>query len=135
MVFGTFLGLLVGILLGMRAWFFIKAVVDYKYSLWLSCIAGIVICIAVSICGGFIGIGSDVAEVESFINQYEATHMLYEASIEDERLSGLERLEIVQMANRTNMSIADRKAKIDKWWNFAIPEELKDKIRHMEYVK
>jgi hypothetical protein len=131
-----YIGLIIGLIIGLVAAGIVYMTMDYNdcesFTMWIVTVPIIVICIAGT---GWIGYTLDNADLRSFIAKFNATKETYNMSINDERLSGLERLEIVKMVNESNRDLASRKANINEWWNNFVSDDLKDELNQLESIK
>lgn len=62
-----------------------------------------------------IGVGINTECHEIWIAKYEAQKATIEASIESENLSGLERIELVNLASELNGELASRRTDVNFW--------------------
>lgn len=67
----------------------------------------------------FIGIGINTQEEKVYVQKYLAQKQTIEMSLENEDLTGLERIEIVKQATELNGKVAERKARF-QLWNFVV---------------
>lgn len=86
---------------------------DFKFI--KSLIINIVIAVLVWVGGVFAGIGIYTEEERVFIAKFEAQKQTIEMSLDNENLSGLERIELVKQASELNGEMAERKAKLQVW--------------------
>lgn len=63
----------------------------------------------------FIGIGINTQEEKVYVQKYLAQKQTIEMSLENEELSGLEKIELVKQATELNGEIAERKARFELW--------------------
>ena len=63
----------------------------------------------------FIGIGIYTEDDRLFIAKFEAQKQTIEMSLDNENLSGLEKIELVKQASELNGEMAERKAKLQVW--------------------
>lgn len=86
---------------------------DFKFI--KSLIINIAIAVLVWIGAVFIGIGIYTEDERLFIAKFEAQKQTIEMSLDNENLSGLERIELVKQASELNGEMAERKAKLQVW--------------------
>ena len=67
----------------------------------------------------FIGIGINTQEEKVYVQKYLAQKQTIEMSLENEDLTGLERIELVKQATELNGKVAERKARF-QLWNFVV---------------
>jgi nitrogen fixation-related uncharacterized protein len=107
---------------------------DLEYhGMWLTIVCAVSILIFMSF-GAVIGATCTAYNAETRISRAQATCELYENSISDESMTGMDRFQIVQMANDTNDDIAEMKASASRWWAFDLPQRLKDQIAELEFI-
>ena len=58
----------------------------------------------------------------SWTQQYISQKQLIEDSLKNEKLSGLERVELVKQANELNAELIDKQIKCVKWYNFTMDD-------------
>lgn len=75
----------------------------------------LIISIAIWIGAVFIGIGIYTEDERLFIAKFEAQKQTIEMSLDNENLSGLEKIELVKQASELNGEMAERKAKLQVW--------------------
>lgn len=63
----------------------------------------------------FIGIGINTEEEKVYVQKYLAQKQTIEMSLENEELSGLEKIELVNQATELNGELAERKARFELW--------------------
>ena len=63
----------------------------------------------------FVGIGINTEDERVFVQRYLAQKETIEASLEQEEMGGLERLELVKQASTLNGNVAERKARFELW--------------------
>lgn len=87
-----------------------------------------IIAIAIWIGAVFIGIGIYTEEERLFIAKFEAQKQTIEMSLDNENLSGLERIELVKQASELNGEMAERKAKLQVWHYVTYNNSMYDNI-------
>lgn len=65
---------------------------------------------------------------------FEAQKQTIEQAIDNESLSGLERIELVNQASELNAWLAEEKVKLTKWSKFDIYQEVKDLYANADYI-
>lgn len=90
----------------------------------LSIIMGTIlgILVAILVCVGFTTLDNNLEQ--EFIANFEAQKVLIEESIQNEALTGYERIQLVNNAAELNGELAERKVKISHWYNFHIDDDL-----------
>lgn len=71
---------------------------------------------------------------EKQIAGYEAQKITIEQSLDNEDLSGLERIELVNKASELNEWLAEEKIEISKWTKFDIYNSVKEQYANAEYI-
>lgn len=69
-----------------------------------------------------IGIGSEKINNDTWTQQYIYQKQLIEDSLNNEKLSGLERVELLKQANELNVELIDKQFKCVKWYNFTMDD-------------
>lgn len=90
--------------------------------------------IAIMLACMFIWQASDVNYYREEISAFNSTRNIYYNSLEDEKLTGMERVQIVQMANEANREIAKQKVRVHTWWNVFIPNDIKNQYDNIELI-
>lgn len=86
---------------------------DYWFLTWL---ISLIIAICAWIGFIFIGIGIYTEEERIFIARFEAQKQTIEMSLDNENLSGLEKIELVKKATELNGELAERKSRFNMWY-------------------
>ena len=60
--------------------------------------------------------------------------MTYNHAVNDEKLTGLERLEITQIAMAQKVAIAQKVIGLDRWWSFGLLPELIDEYKQLQPI-
>ena len=92
--------------------------------------------VAAVIIFGFSAFGSFI-ENESLaedIASHEAYVMTIEASLDNEDLTGLERLELVKQASEQNAWLSKKKYSCHRWYSFYLRDDLVNKIDSLEMI-
>lgn len=97
---------------------------------WL---AAIIIIILGTFIGAKIGIALDKYYYETKIEQFKMSKQTIEASIINNKLSGLERVELVQLAVKENKWLAEIKVDVTKWWYFHLDESLLENLQPITF--
>lgn len=122
---GLFLGILLAILIGFLVGSWIMCIIDC--STMNDGLAGFVITlVAFTIIGGFVGVSVEKHSYKAFEAQYTAEKQMIEQSVENEKLSGFERVELVKQAAELNASLAGNQYHRRQWYGFAIPDSIFD---------
>ena len=129
-IIGVVLGGLIGLLVGV-------SVYDntYSHDTLKGWITGIAVCLVISIPISLLGKYINVTDKESYIARYRTYKSTYINSLNDTRISGLERIELTKSIMSANTELADQKININKMWNFEIPQEIKNEILKLEEIK
>lgn len=85
---------------------------EYRFLTWL---IPLIIAICAWIGFIFIGIGIYTEEERIFIVGFEAQKQTIEMSLDNENLSGLEKIELVKKATELNGELAERKSRFNMW--------------------
>ena len=122
------LGLILGIGLGCFASGLCYERARSEFGENASIVVGVIVCIiSVSlICGGLCT--GDIHREKEFIANFEAQKTVIEESIQNESLTGYERIQLVDSAAELNGELAERKVKISHWYNFHIDNDLYNDI-------
>lgn len=100
-----------------------------KYT-WVVIIAIIILGVFV---GAKIGIAIDKSYYETKIEQFKMSKQTIETSIINDKLSGLERVELVQLAVEENKWLAEIKVDVTKWWYFHLDESLLEDLQPINF--
>ena len=74
--------------------------------------------------GGGIGAFMEKEDLKKDIASYQASKYTIEQSLNNEQLSGLERIELVKLANEKNQWLERTKYKVKQWYSFYLDKEL-----------
>jgi len=129
-IIGVVLGALIGLLVGISVYDNVC-----KYDTLKGWIAGIAVCLVISIPISFLGKYINITDKESYLARYKTYKSTYINSLNDTRISGLERIELTKSIMSANTELADQKININKMWNFEIPHEIKNEILKLEEIK
>ena len=98
---------------------------DYWFLTWL-------ISLIIAICAWmgftFVGIGIYTEEERIFIARFEAQKQTIEMSLDNENLSGLEKIELVKKATELNGELAERKSRFNMWHYVSYDNSMYDNI-------
>lgn len=114
---------LLGILLGMLfATIFVGLIMINSWRM----IYAVVAAIAFVLVGGVAGLSVDIYHERVYIEQYKATKATYEDSLNNPIISGLERIDLINTVVEENKELIRKQYLSDKWYGFAIPDEIKE---------
>ena len=85
---------------------------EYRFLTWLM---PLIVAICAWIGFTFVGIGIYTEEERIFIAGFEAQKQTIEMSLDNENLSGLEKIELVKKATELNGELAERKSRFNMW--------------------
>jgi hypothetical protein len=83
----------------------------------------------------FIGIGINTQEEKVYVQKYLAQKQTIEMSLENEELSGLERIELVKQATELNGELAERKARFQLWHFVVYDNTIYDNVELIKLTK
>lgn len=83
----------------------------------------------------FIGIGINTQEEKVYVQKYLAQKQTIEMSLENEDLTGLERIELVKQATELNGKIAERKARFQLWHFVVYDNTIYDNVEFIKLTK
>ena len=83
----------------------------------------------------FIGIGINTQEEKVYVQKYLAQKQTIEMSLENEDLTGLERIEIVKQATELNGKVAERKARFQLWTFVVYDNTIYDNVELIKLTK
>ena len=83
----------------------------------------------------FIGIGINTQEEKVYVQKYLAQKQTIEMSLENEELTGLERIELVKQATELNGKIAERKARFQLWHFVVYDNTIYDNVELVKLTK
>ena len=83
----------------------------------------------------FIGIGINTEDEKAYVQKYLAQKQTSEMSLENEELTGLERMELVKQATELNGEIAERKAKFQLWHFVVYDNTIYDNVELIKLTK
>ena len=87
-----------------------------------------IILVAIWIGAVFIGIGIYTEDERIFIAKFEAQKQAIEMSLDNENLSGLEKIELVKKATELNVELAERKSRFNMWHYVSYDNSMYDNI-------
>jgi len=129
-IIGVLLGGLIALLVGIEVYDN-----SSEYDTLKGWISGVLIFLVIAVPISLLGRYMNIADKESYIAQYKTYKTTYVNSVNDKRISGLERIELTKSIMSENTSLADEKVNINKIWNFEIPKEIKDEILGLEPIE
>lgn len=83
----------------------------------------------------FVGIGINTQEEKVYVKKYIAQKQTIEMSIENEELTGFERIELVKQATELNGEIAERKARFYLWHFVVYDNTIYDNVELIKLTK
>ena len=83
----------------------------------------------------FIGIGINTQEEKVYVQKYLAQKQTIEMSLENEELTGFERIELVKQATELNGEIAERKARFQLWHFVVYDNTIYDNVELVKLTK
>lgn len=83
----------------------------------------------------FIGIGINTEDEKVYVQKYLAQKQTIEMSLENEELSGLERIELVKQATELNGELAERKARVQLWHFVVYDNTIYDNVELIKLTK
>lgn len=92
-------------------------------------------CIAIFVAGIFLGIGITTEEERVYVQKYLAQKQTIEMSLENEELSGFERIELVKQATELNGELAERKARFQLWHFVVYDNTIYDNVELIKLTK
>lgn len=125
---GFMIALLVGLVCAL-VWIVVDGEYSSKTSKNTLCI-GVVITILTWVVVSALLIDSDKTTYRAWTQKYISQKQLIEESLDNEKLSGLERVELVKQANELNAGLIDKQFLCVKWYSFAMD----DKVLELEPV-
>lgn len=72
---------------------------------------------------------------QQFCAEFEAQKQTYERAIENENLTGLERLEITNKIMELNADLASEQVSVVQWYNFNLSQENKERTLALTMIK
>ena len=83
----------------------------------------------------FVGIGINTEEEKVYVQKYLAQKQTIEMSLENEELTGFERIELVKQATELNGEIAERKARFQLWHFVVYDNTIYDNVELIKLTK
>lgn len=83
----------------------------------------------------FVGIGITTEEEKVYVQKYLAQKQTIEMSLENEELTGLERIELVKQATELNGELAERKARFQLWHFVVYDNTIYDNVELIKLTK
>lgn len=116
---GVILGALLGFLVCLTAWAVVIIISDFTEPKVIYHILPIIF-IASMVTGGYMEYEANNSAIVNFISQKQSI----EASLNDDRLTGFERAEIVKLASELNGELSQMQYQATKWYGFAIDDKV-----------
>ena len=126
---GIIMGLVFAFIISGIFWLFLMIAIDGAYSdlgEMVLRIIRVVVCVGVIIAGGTIGYISDTSSWKRYVDTYNIKKATYEASLQNETLSGLERMELVRRAAEANGTLAGYKYDCQQWYGWNMDKRILD---------
>lgn len=123
LIAGGLLGLLVAFLVVLLPTIAILDDVSYGHGTLVK-IIGSILFVGVIIVGCILGCIGERNKSGKYIEQYLAEKQTIEKSLQNESLSGLERIELVKQAVETNKKLAGYQYDCKKWYGFNIDDRI-----------
>lgn len=117
---GLFLGAVVGFIV-IYAYCLLRTS-DYGDLCWFDAI----VCTVILVASVWVGCTVDRESNLAYIARYQAAKATIEASLENEKLSDLTRIELLKQATEYNVALADKQHSAQRWYGFSIPDEVLD---------
>lgn len=124
----AFLCALVAFAIGMLVY---TAADPYNEVLWFVIIT--IVAVAVLVGGIFLGIELTTGEARAFVASFKAEKTTIEYSINNDALSGLERVELVKLACELNGELAARKEKSTFWHWVYFEKGIYDNVEFIDF--
>ena len=105
---------------------------EYRFLTWLM---PLIVAICAWIGFTFVGIGIYTEEERIFIAGFEAQKQTIEMSLDNENLSGLEKIELVKKATELNGELAERKSRFNMWHYVSYDNSMYDNIEPISLEK
>ena len=105
---------------------------EYRFLTWLM---PLIVAICAWIGFTFVGIGIYTEEERIFIAGFEAQKQTIEMSLDNENLSGLEKIELVKKATELNGELAERKSRFNMWHYVSYDNSMYDNIAPISLEK
>lgn len=83
----------------------------------------------------FIGIGITTQEERVYVQKYLAQKQTIEMSLENQDLTGLERIELVKQATELNGEVAEKKARFQLWHFVVYDNTIYDNVELIKLTK
>ena len=121
MILGLVIGFFIGALIGCVIGAYTDSVLPFFVSI-----------ILLMLIGGSIGIQVDRVSYDKKIANWENTKMIIEDSLKDEKLSRLEKINLVNTIIEYNMQLTELKEDVKQWWYFYLDDS---KVNELEIIK
>jgi uncharacterized protein YacL len=124
LILGLFLGLVVSAIIGLIDWLVFECIL-YETCAEITCVIITVILCIVLTTAITIGICSyDSLQSTCYIERYNITKQTTEESINSDKLSGMERLQLVQSAIDENKYLKQQQFDCQQWYGFLIDKDV-----------
>lgn len=133
-VMGFIIAILIDMLIGFLIFGPIYDTVDEKHEKFVGCI-GIVIMVTILIVGVLIPIQLDNSSMEQYIAGYKSTKSTYTEAINNESMTGLEKINLVKDLVNENEYLAKKQSTINRWWNFDISKTNKTALLELTPIE
>lgn len=110
---------------------FKKGKIKKRLSIYLVIIAYIFIVCISSYFGAFLSNENLAREVE----KYKANKYTIETSLQNNNLTGLERIELVKQASEQNSWLAEKRYEVQQWYNFYLNKDIVVKLELIDLYK
>ena len=97
---------------------------EAKRFVWLNKIFAIALCLLITNTCSFGAVQMSKEETRKYIEEYLAVKTTIESSVQNEALSGLERIELVKQASEENVKLARIQYKCKQWYGFDIDKRV-----------
>lgn len=94
-----------------------------------------IICISIFIIGIFAGIGFNTENEKVYVQKYLVQKQTIEMSLQNEDLTGFERIELVRQATELNGEVAERKARFQLWHFVVYDNTIYDNVELIKLTK
>lgn len=127
-------GIFLGFILGLLGLFWLLPLMDlyewyYKLIFIGLCVLTFIITMTI---GGIIGKYEDKFEYQKYIESYIAQKEIYEASLKDDKLTGLERINLISNISSINSELEEKKIEYKKWYYYYLDYSLIEELKLIE---
>lgn len=120
---GLLLGFLVGLVFLAIGVFVREEMYSTVAEVMITIVTYLFVCLSI-FGGGYIGYCVEYNENQAFIEQYEISKYTIETSIENDKLSGFERMSLIETAIELNAKLVSKQHRAKMWYEFCIPYEI-----------